>query len=226
MAKARRICLSFARRAGKRCIDVGCGSGPAGLALHRVGAAQAVLADGDEAAVANCLRNARLNGCAAAARAPGVREAAARGAAVAVCRMQWEEVAPEEDGDTQGGAASGADELPWFDVAVASDVLYDPACVGAFVRLLARLLLRPPPVDSAGGGGGGGACAYVATTLRQPATLALFEERAAAAGLGLERLGHGDLGRSGAVAFQETRPLRDRGQILLHRITGGSTAIV
>jgi hypothetical protein len=196
---------------------VGCGAGLAGLALHRAGARLAVLADGDERAVVSCARNMALNGAAgviaaadlAAAAAVGGRQGGAEGAAqaaVACCRLLWEEAAPPEEGERAGP------DLPAFDVVVASDVLYDPSCVGAFVRLLSRLL-------RAGGGGGSGSVAYIATTLRNPATLRLFEDLAGAAGLELERLDAGPW----AVAFQHAHALRDRGgeatTILLHRVT-------
>lgn len=216
--------------AGKRCIDVGCGSGLAGVALHRAGAAQAILADGDAGTVHNCARNIHLNGVRGTVIARSLWHAVDdSGAAAACCQMQWEHaVAAVELGEVTGGGPAGA--FPCFDVVVASDVLYSPECVRAFVPLLAHLLQAgrpwtPSRASSQGGGlggegGGSGTCAYVATMLRQPATFALFLERTAAAGLRLEQVDSDWLGAGqGAVRFQRVHRLKDRSNILLHRIT-------
>jgi len=203
--------------ADRRCLDVGCGSGLVGLALHRVAAAApVVLLDGDAAALANCERNMALNGVRAVV-VDGF--AAAADAPVACCHAQWEEAAPPREDDDDGLGQQFV-RLPVFDVIVASDVLYDPAIVGPFVRLLAKLLRAA----------GGAAVAYIATTLRNPKTLQLFENTAAGRALALERLSAAELGGgAGAapVAFQQAHALRTHRRksveggatILLHRVT-------
>jgi hypothetical protein len=181
----------------------------------------------------NCIRNLGLNGVGrSAVLAGGLQEAVACGARVAVCPMVWEEVAAEEEDEEEQRRAIA--RLPWFELLVASDVLYDPNIVAPFVRVLARLLRRAPPrlldADEARGAPSGygtssACCAYVATTFRQPATFALFERRAAEAGLRLERLATEGLGQRGAVAFQGARALQDRGGIILHRVTALAGAL-
>ncbi|KAL4447665.1 hypothetical protein ABPG75_004884 [Micractinium tetrahymenae] len=48
--------------AGRCCLEVGCGAGMVGVALHRAGASHVILTDGNPEAVANCRRNLALNG--------------------------------------------------------------------------------------------------------------------------------------------------------------------
>ena len=190
---------------------MGCGAGLVGVALHRAGAGTAVLADGDAGAVANAARNATLNGAAPVLAARGLREAASSGAAAACCQLLWG--ADEEDwggggeGETGGCGCGGGGWLPAFDAVLASDVVYDPSQVPALVGLLKRLLCA----------GGAASAAHVATTRRNPATLELFEAAAAEAGLALEHLPTGPW----RVAFRGAHALRDRGAVVLHRITLG-----
>ena len=54
--------LSFPRLfAGKRCLELGCGSGLVGICLHRVGATQITLTDGNVQTLGNCQRNLDIN---------------------------------------------------------------------------------------------------------------------------------------------------------------------
>ena len=47
--------------AGKRCLELGCGSGLVGICLHRIGAAQITLTDGNMQTLANCQHNLDTN---------------------------------------------------------------------------------------------------------------------------------------------------------------------
>ena len=49
--------------AGRKCLELGCGSGVVGVALSRAGAARILLTDGNSDAVQNCEHNMRLNDC-------------------------------------------------------------------------------------------------------------------------------------------------------------------
>ncbi|PNH04256.1 hypothetical protein TSOC_009600 [Tetrabaena socialis] len=212
---------------------LGAGAGLVGVAARRAGAASVALTDGSRAAVANCAANLRLNLAGAVAdvgaveevvEAASVAQLASLQEGVAVCQMAWEEPLPA------GG-------LP-YDTVVASDVLYDPEVVPVLVGLLARLL-APRTTDSSGAAptspaasapaaapqpaqGGGPTEAYLASTLRNPATLELFLSTAAARGLRVEEVPWRSVrARPGAVRFHHVPVLEDAaaaGRILLHRI--------
>ncbi|GFR45847.1 hypothetical protein Agub_g7215, partial [Astrephomene gubernaculifera] len=137
-----------------------------------------------------------------------LEEAAGMREGVAVCRLAWEEPLPP------GGLRA--------DVVVASDVLYDPEVVPVFVSLLGRLLGRrggAREAEQEGGGSAGEAQeAYVASLLRNPATMELFLRTAAESGLKVEAMD----GWNDTVRFHHVPALDDpttAGRILLHRIT-------
>ena len=46
---------------GKRCLELGCGTGLVGVSLVRSGARQVLLTDGNEEAVSNCCHNIEFN---------------------------------------------------------------------------------------------------------------------------------------------------------------------
>lgn len=48
---------------GRRCVELGCGTGMVGVALCRIGAAAVQLTDGNAAAVHNCRHNLEINQC-------------------------------------------------------------------------------------------------------------------------------------------------------------------
>ncbi|KAG2425236.1 hypothetical protein HXX76_013821 [Chlamydomonas incerta] len=210
----------------QRVLELGAGAGLVGVALARAGARLVAATDGSAEAVSNCAANLRLN----LQQHPVVEcgqacELAALEQGVAVCRLAWEEPLPP------GGVR--------FDSVVASDVLYDPEVVPVLVSLLDRLL-RPevscesggaassPAISMSSGAAGGAHVAYIATLRRNPATLQLFLETAAAAGLQVSPLdgwGDGAVSRVGgphsAVRFHlgvlDDKSIAER--IVIHRVT-------
>ncbi|GIL66565.1 hypothetical protein Vafri_20064 [Volvox africanus] len=197
---------------GRRVLELGCGAGLVAMALHRAGAAWVAATDGSDAAVANCAANLRLNGVCSvhvmqsAAETPlGHKLSPPKG--VAAFRLAWEE--PLEV------AALNCE------VAVASDVLYDPEIVPVFVALLAHLLRTwsgpegsvPPQqqqhqVQEV----------FIATVCRNPATLNLFLRSVEELSLHIESVDW----RDSCVAFHHVPALTDpqlAQRILLHRVT-------
>ena len=55
------VSLKQLLRAGKACLELGCGTGAVGVALSRVGAGPIQLTDGDATALENCARNLSVN---------------------------------------------------------------------------------------------------------------------------------------------------------------------
>eukprot|EP00198_Chlamydomonas_reinhardtii_P014253 XP_001703590.1 predicted protein [Chlamydomonas reinhardtii] len=202
---------------GQRVLELGAGAGLVGVALARAGAQLVAATDGSAEAVSNCAANMRLN--LHLSEHPVVEcgqpcELAALEQGVAVCRLAWEEPLPS------GGLHC--------DSVVASDVLYDPDVVPVLVSLLVRLLQPMEPPD-ASGAAGGARMAYIATLRRNPATLQLFLDTVAEAGLHAAVVdGWGDPGVSSAggrpqsaVRFHlgvlDDVSVADR--IVIHRIT-------
>ncbi|GIM10730.1 hypothetical protein Vretimale_14294, partial [Volvox reticuliferus] len=208
---------------GRRVLELGCGAGLVAVALHRAGAAWVAATDGSDAAVANCAANLRLNGV----RGVQLLQSGAQGqpeqqlsppGEVAAFRLSWE--------DPLEAAALNCE------IAVASDVLYDPEIVPVFVALLAHLL-RPwsgpegsvPPrpilltqpqqqevqhqeVQEA----------FIATLRRNPATLDLFLRSAEELSLRVESVDW----RDSSVAFHHVPALADpqvAQRIVLQRVT-------
>jgi hypothetical protein len=201
----------------------------AGVALHRAGAAGVVLTDGDAATLANCRLNLQLNGV------PLLTAGGAGGAgqAWADCRLlRWE--------DGWRGVAG----QPAPAVVLGADLLYDPTVILALLSLLKRVLEAAGAEAEAGAVAVGPAAphpagsepqpaAYLATTLRNEATLQLFLGAAQAdPEVRIEELrqggsaaaacwdGAGEGGGAAAVAFQHLPELEAaRPRIFLHRIT-------
>lgn len=117
--------LSAAARefAGRRCLELGTGTGLTGVALARAGAAHVLCTDGDLEALANSERNLRLNGVAPAA--------------VTLRRLRWDD----------GAAGLGPEAFP-VDVVVGGDLMYDPTNIPPLLALVKELLTgaggRPP----------------------------------------------------------------------------------
>jgi hypothetical protein len=140
--------------AGRSILELGCGTGMAGVALHRAGAARVVCTDGNPQTVANCAANLRLNGVPLAGDG-----GAGGGGGARVQRLVWEE-------------GWGPDQGAPPDVVVGADLIYDPEVIPALLRLLTQILEAPR-----GGGGGASApppCIYLSTMLRNEASAARF----------------------------------------------------
>ena len=147
---------------GRRCLELGCGPGAVGVALVRAGAAQVVLTDGDAETVQNAHRNMGLNGVivSQAVKGPG-GDGGDGGIEVSCEKLLWE-----------------APETVEADVVLGADLLYDPLVIPDLVALLSRA--RTPS--------GAPAEAFIATAVRNEATLTEFLRAAAAAGLAVEDL--------------------------------------
>ena len=102
----------------KRCIDMGCGLAPAGLAAALAGASHVVLADKDGCALQCAMHGAAAN---------GVEDLCS------VHELDWSRAAHEEDLLPPSLAGS-------FDVVLASDLFYEDDGGSPLARLLPRLL--------------------------------------------------------------------------------------
>jgi predicted nicotinamide N-methyase len=133
---------------GRRCLELGCGAGLVGVALHRAGASQVVCTDGNLQTLDNCRANLELNAVPLAAAA-GAGAAADGGAQSAICcgaadagsacavvqQLEW------ESGWSPG--AGGGPPAPVPDVIVGADLLYDPLIIPVLLRLLQQILQHP-----------------------------------------------------------------------------------
>lgn len=153
---------------GRSCLEIGCGAGMVGVALHRCGASSILCTDGDVQATANCRHNLELNGVPV-----GPRQAAQ-------CRqLLWEDgwaAGGSGGGGPAGGAAPGRhEEEPT--VVLGSDLLYDPTVIPALLALLKQVLTAAAAWQSAAEQRKQQQpAAYLATTLRNEATMQLFLE--------------------------------------------------
>ena len=218
---------------GKRCCELGAGAGVVGVALHRVGAKSVELTDGDAATVRNLERNLGLNGIRCGAvdrvrRGSRVGAAFARaldGASAAAGAAGSGRAAADRDddaGDGSGSSSSGRCRvscrvLSWeeaaqgplsCDVLVGSDLLYDPAVIPTLVEIF-RGARKPRAAAE-------GAEVWLATAVRNEATLDAFEAAAAKAGLVVR-----DASKDGAespVRFHHHLTLQ-RDKVRLHCIT-------
>ena len=177
---------------GKRCCELGAGAGVVGVALHRVGAKSVELTDGDAATVRNLERNLGLNGIRCGA-GDGSGSSSSGRCRVSCRVLSWEEAAQ--------GALS-------CDVLVGSDLLYDPAVIPTLVEIF-RGARKPRAAAE-------GAEVWLATAVRNEATLDAFEAAAAKAGLVVR-----DASKDGAespVRFHHHLTLQ-RDKVRLHCIT-------
>ena len=132
---------------GRRVLELGCGTGIAGLAAADLGAAEIVLTDAEiDGAVANAARHSAEIVLTDAEIDGAVANAARHGTEIAVRTLAW------------GDAAALAALRPPFDLVLAADVVY-PASDGAIGPLLATL-------------SGAGGLALVAYVEREAATTA------------------------------------------------------
>ncbi|KAL4428674.1 hypothetical protein ABPG77_009780 [Micractinium sp. CCAP 211/92] len=161
--------------AGRCCLEVGCGAGMVGVALHRAGARHVILTDGNPEAVANCRRNLALNGvplllepvrgagrqgnssssghCSRPQcqdRPPGKEEQQQPGGQRWVeCRtLCW------EDGWPGGGEAQHpqqAQQAQHPTVVLGADLLYDPTVIPVLLGLLKQVLLGAVAAGPAAG---------------------------------------------------------------------------
>ena len=179
---------------GKRCCELGAGAGVVGVALHRVGAKSVELTDGDAATVRNLERNLGLNGIRCDAAGDGSGSSSPGRCRVSCQVLSWEEAAAQ-------GALS-------CDVLMGSDLLYDPAVIPTLVEIF-RGARKPRAAAE-------GAEVWLATAVRNEATLDAFEAAAAKAGLVVR-----DASKDGAespVRFHHHLTLQ-RDKVRLHCIT-------
>ena len=92
-------------------MELGCGSGTAGVSLARTGAKRVLLTDGDADAIRNCRTNLGINGISVSEHAVSRCDSQANGQEpeVQCFVMRWEEPCSLQP-----------------DVVLAADVLYDP----------------------------------------------------------------------------------------------------
>eukprot|EP00897_Mesotaenium_endlicherianum_P000895 jgi/Mesen1/10806/ME000092S10290 len=162
--------MSFPRVvAGRRCLELGSGSGLVGACLARLCPKKVVLTDGNLEALHNLSHNLTINGARIALAPPEDQQVAAReehGTA-------WQAAAPSrETSDALSGPPVGesADvdapevsctQLRWedaereeleaheADLILGADLVYDPRVVPMLVKVLALLLQRTPKVGEA-----------------------------------------------------------------------------
>ena len=172
-------------QAGKRCLELGCGTGMVGVALARAGAAELLLTDGNADAVANCRRNLALNGVdvdpISGQSNVQVSDTSAGACAVTSHRRSSHDPTP--------GAAmqvmQRAWDSDWSDVSapevlLGADVMYDKAAFPALVTCIRQLLEREVASDKQPPVG------YFASQLRMEETMAAFEAQMAQQGLAYE----------------------------------------
>eukprot|EP00887_Chlorella_sp_A99_P003070 scaffold9.g3070.t1 len=150
--------------AGAACLELGCGAGMVGVALHRAGARRVLCTDGDAGAVANCALNLRLNGLApagggASASASGSREGMP--SATHAAAEGGEQPAARQSAAAGGGGAAAVEcrLLHWEegpqgeapDAVLGADLLYDPGATPPLLALIKQLL-------AAGGSGNQQCC--------------------------------------------------------------------
>ena len=171
---------------GRRCVELGCGVGMAGVAAARAGAARVLCTDGDAETLENCKLNLRLNNV----LTTGERCATASGWEVAsVHRLQW------EDDDTRLLPVSDDNNLPprqKIDVVFGADLTYDPLNVLPLLKILKKLLgctgsgvqqeqqqqqqQQQQQTCDDDGDGTDATVAYIATTKRTEATYRVFTD--------------------------------------------------
>lgn len=142
--------LAAARRAGRCCLEVGCGAGMVGVALHRACARHIILTDGNPEAVANCRRNLALNGvpllpeAAGSAGAGGWRGGSPQqGHTPLQDEQRWVQCRTLcwEDGWHGGGDTQQAQQAQHPTVVLGADLLYDPTVIPVLLGLVKQVLL-------------------------------------------------------------------------------------
>ncbi|EFN59648.1 hypothetical protein CHLNCDRAFT_133128 [Chlorella variabilis] len=178
--------------AGRCCLEIGCGAGMVGVALHRCGAAAVVCTDGDAQTVANCRLNLQLNGVPLLAARDGPADAAPAVLAAAPAQEDGSNVEMQQQQPAAYIATTLRNEATLHQFLVAAES--DPAI---YIQQLAGPAARSSAGKAAAAGG--------------------VEEGAAG------RDGGCDASRGGsspAIRFQHVPELEAaRSRIFLHRIT-------
>lgn len=145
---------------GRCCLEIGCGAGMVGVALHRAGAAHTILTDGNPGAVSNCRRNLLLNGLPLLPEAPLLADisdgdagsgsgSGSRAQRWVECRqLCWEDGWPTTStanvgssvGDASAMEAQQAQQQGTPTVVLGADLLYDPTVIPVLLGLLKQVL--------------------------------------------------------------------------------------
>ncbi|KAI7837557.1 hypothetical protein COHA_008572 [Chlorella ohadii] len=154
--------------AGRACLEIGCGAGMVGVALHRAGAAHVLCTDGDSQTVVNCRFNLQLNGVPLAnstcscgdstcgrtghggsSSSSSSSEGMGRHPrhATAECRqLCWEDGWP--------GTLGADEELQQVPtVVLGADLLYDPTVIPTLLSLLKQVLTAAAAAATAAAAG-------------------------------------------------------------------------
>lgn len=162
-------------RTGRCCLEVGCGAGMVGVALHRAGARHVILTDGNPEAVANCRRNLALNGVPLLLEpARGAGRQGNSSSSGHCSRPQWQDRPPGKEEQQQPGGQRWVEcrTLCWEDgwpgggeaqrpqqaqqaqhptVVLGADLLYDPTVIPVLLGLLKQVLLGAAAAGPAAG---------------------------------------------------------------------------
>eukprot|EP00892_Ulva_mutabilis_P011082 jgi/Ulvmu1/8346/UM042_0052.1 len=224
---------------GRRCLELGAGTGLVGVVCAQLGASQVCVTDGNAAALENCRAVLQINGLLPAERADPqaaseglgsqaeAPQSEARVPSGELARVAGERgppvAAPTSAGTGRrrhdGGPGFGVDVrvelLEWgtevveADVVLAADVVYDDDAIRRLVVQLKAQLVGPT------------ADAYVVSEVRCPDTLQLFLDECAWHGLHacLEEAAVTDCGKGGPVRIHHCWELEQRHEVVLHRVT-------
>ena len=206
---------------GKRCLELGCGTGLVGVSLVRAGASRVLLSDGNEEAVSNCHQNIEFN---------------LRGASISTgygCETSADSLGPP--GTRHAHPHIRVELLKWgsrcveADVIVAADVIYDESVLGSLVQQLRMQLRRTHGCEEYQGAvdtcldarhvvAQQGAVAMIASTVRNPETLNSFVTQCTAAGLVVREL---DTAKEShpAIQWQYCQALEGKEELLLHHLS-------
>ena len=134
---------------GRCCLELGCGSGMVGVALHRCGAARVILTDGNLETVANCRRNLALNGLPVQqgyAGGGGGDGGGGYSAGSGCSKQQPQQASLEcrllawEDSWPARGQEQHLQQQQQPTVVLGADLLYDPVVIPVLLPLLKQVL--------------------------------------------------------------------------------------
>lgn len=158
---------------GKRVVELGAGVGLLGLiARFCLGARRVTLTDVDPEVLRFLRHNVQANEGLVGNMGGGVNEAEDEASSIEVAALDWADTA-----DYQGLLLGREGEEDGPSVILAADCIYDREAIPSFVSVLGWALRQDAST-----------VALVASTLRNPATYALFEEEVRAQGLMMEEL--------------------------------------